>query len=102
MLQELKTQVHEVWAVAKSEWPIKSGQSNSGLKEFIEVDAHGNVRAGVRNAVKYAPYVRPKEWFGATTAWQRLVRGRIRIVNKELTRRFLIVIDRTVREAARG
>lgn len=98
----LEAEVREVLAIAKSEWPIKSGRSNKGLVMVTEIRNGDTLVVGIRNDVPYAPWVRPKEWFGATTAWQRLVRGRIVIVNREVVKRFQPILIEAMRRASGG
>jgi hypothetical protein len=97
----LEAEIREVHAIARSEWPIKTGKSSAGLKVFTEIRGE-ELRVGIENSVPYAVWVRPKEWFGSTTAWQRLVRGRVVIVNREISKKLGPVIIEAMRKAANG
>lgn len=103
LLAALEAEVGEVLAVARSEWPIKTGKSNKGLVMVTEIQRGGElIVVGIRNDVPYAPYVRPKEWFGATTAWSRLVRLRMSAVNKQVVRKFQPILLEAMRKATHG
>lgn len=69
------------------EWPVVSGRSARGNK-VVTVLTPDSVAVEIHNAVPYAVYVRPKSWFGTTTAWARLVRAPMRAVAKNIAQRF--------------
>jgi hypothetical protein len=96
-------EVGEVLAVARAEWPIRTGRSRAGLRMVTEI-SDDSVRVLIENPIPYAYFVRPKDWFGAETAWMRLVRKPMKEVGLELVRdpRYGRVIADALREAGGG
>ena len=82
----MEANLEDIYNQALSEWPEKTGRSRSGLKKVWMIDEN-SIAMKIENAVPYAVYVRPKAWFGTTTAWQRLIRAPMRAAAKEVARR---------------
>jgi hypothetical protein len=84
-LKALRENVKPVFDAAYAAWPVKTGISRDGLDMTETVDAdRSTISVGIRNDVPYAIFVRPKAWYQATTAWQRLVRGPMLKVEKRI------------------
>lgn len=76
VLPQVEKAVRDLVADAAATWPVKTGVSRAGLDTEVRYDAGKNtISVHAVNDVPYAIFVRPKAWHGATTAWQRLVRG---------------------------
>lgn len=82
----MEQNLDDIYATAKSEWPVKSGKSSGGIKKVWIID-ETSIAMKIENAIPYAVYVRPKAWFGTTTAWQRLIRSPMRAAAKEIAQR---------------
>jgi hypothetical protein len=85
MLREVKT----IWAEALDEWPVETGKSRRGLKVVDEIDIGRSayvvrIIADANHNAPYTIYVKPAKWHGATTAWQRLIRGPMFVLHREL------------------
>lgn len=76
VLEALQVTVGEVHDDALRGWPVVTGRSRAGLVTVSETDGN-TISVAERNDVPYAPFIVPKAYHGATTAWQRLVRGPI-------------------------
>lgn len=73
---------------AAAEWPVKTGRSRAGLEVVSSIDVNsGRLTVQIRNDVTYAVYVPLASTFGASTAWQRLVRDPGRRALKELAKK---------------
>lgn len=78
-------EVAQLADLARDGWPVVTGRSRDGLQVVEEIDINrGTYTVRIRDDVPYAIYVRPKAWHGATTAWQRLVRGPMGKLHLEL------------------
>ena len=87
---------------AEGEWPVKTGRSRAGLEQVEELDiGRSSFTTRIRNDVPYAIFVVPAKWHGATTAWQRLVRGPMASLHKEFTEILGPVIVEGLRSAVR-
>lgn len=92
----------EILDFAVDEWPVKTGRSRAGLELVQELDlGRSSFAVRARNDVDYAIFVKPAKWHGATTAWQRLVRGPMTSLHKELTETLGPVIVAALRSGAR-
>lgn len=88
---------------ARDQWPVKTGVSKAGLELAIKVDLKGlRVIAEVRNDVPYAIYIKPKVLHGASTAWQRYVRGPAKVAQKNLEADLVDAIIARVRGETNG
>lgn len=99
LLKRLEGRFGQILGWARREWPVRTGLSKGGLDTRV---TFGNEEVTVElvNTVDYAIYVRPSKWYGATTAWQRLVRGPVqRLVREEVDR---IVGDEVRRALSNG
>lgn len=103
LLSALEGELKETLAVARSEWPIKSGRSSRGLKIVLEFRNGGELLVGgIEGDAPYTLWVRPREWFGSETAWNRLVRKQLKVVNREMAKKFQGAFITAMKEAARG
>ena len=85
VLQRLEAEAQEVLNTARNNWPIKPGRSAAGFRLATEI-RNDSVFVAVENHVPYAFYVRPREWFGADTAWNREVKKPMRKVAQQIVR----------------
>lgn len=81
----MEANVTDILRSAQGEWPVKSGDSRRGL-EMTTTITEDSIQVKIINAVPYAVYVRPRAWFGTTTAWQRLVRGPMLAAAKDIAK----------------
>lgn len=86
---EMLKGMQEIADAAVDEWPVgkqpKPVHSRDGITLVEEIDLNlSRYTVRILNPVPWAPYVRPSKWYGATTAWQRLVRGPVDKLKKEL------------------
>lgn len=103
VLDRMERDTGELLDHARGDWPVKTGQSRNGLEQHTRVDAEiTEISVEIRNDVPYAIYVRPAKWHGATTAWQRLVRGPVGSLHAELTRELGPLIVEALRQGVRG
>lgn len=103
VLARIETDVLSLVEFAYDEWPVKTGESRGGLERNTVLDmGRSEIRGEIRNDVPYAIYVRPAAWHGATTAWQRLVRGPMGSLHKELTDELGPVIVEALRRSRDG
>ena len=74
----------QVFAQARQYWPVETGKSRDGLVTYTQIDlVTGKVKAGIRNPVAYARWVRlPKRGF----ALSGLLRGPMRRAGKRLVK----------------
>lgn len=98
---EMETNVKDILATGKGEWPIKSGKSRGGLQMVTEIRDDA-VLVKIENAVPYAIWVRPKAWFGVTTAWQRLVRQPMFVAAKGIGKLVGKVVLAALKDGSRG
>lgn len=103
----IHTEVQAIMDNAHAEWPVgkarKALHSRDALeiRETVDLD-RATYTASIRNDVKYAPYVKPRKWHGATTAWQRLVRGPMAALAKKLTTTLGPAITAAIRANLKG
>jgi hypothetical protein len=76
VLVAMEAKIGQTLAEAVAVWPVRTGRSKEGLKLYSEIGT-SEVRVQIRTAVPYTYYIKPKSLHGATTAWQRWVRGPI-------------------------
>jgi hypothetical protein len=87
ILGRIELEVDAIVADARDAWPIKTGTSRAGLARETRIDPSAEtISVHLVNDVPYAIFVRPKKWHGATTAWQRLVRGPVGSLRLRLRR----------------
>lgn len=98
---EMEANARDILASAKGEWPEKTGMSRGGLKMVTEIRDDA-VLVKIENAVPYAIWVRPKAWFGTTTAWQRLVRTPMRAAAKDIAKTVGKVIVAAMKDGSHG
>lgn len=98
---EMEANARDILATAKGEWPVKSGQSRGGLQMITEIRDDA-VLVKIENAVPYAIWVRPKAWFGVTTAWQRLVRQPMFAAAKGIGKLVGKVVLAALKDGSRG
>jgi hypothetical protein len=77
VVDRITIETAEVYRVAKGLWPEKTGRSRAGLRQEVLVGID-NVRGRIMNDVDYAYYVRPKVFYGSTTAWSEYVQRPMR------------------------
>ena len=77
VVDRITIETAEVYRVAKGLWPEKTGRSRAGLRQEVLVGID-NVRGRIMNDVDYAYYVRPKVFYGSTTAWAEYVQRPMR------------------------
>lgn len=97
--QKMEAEVANIIEEAREEWPIVTGQSRDGLTRVTQIGTT-YVRVLVLNDVVHAKFVRPKKWYGADTAWQRLVRGPVSVLHKRLAIELGPEITAALRRAA--
>lgn len=103
LLSTIERRYAKVHSYAKRRWPKDTGKSRAGLILVTAIDlVRQQVTVEIRNDVDYAIYVRLYgRVYGATTAWQRLVRDRIKPVNAKLRDELLpIVVGMLAADAA--
>lgn len=81
----MEANVTDILRSAQGEWPVKSGDSRRGLQMATTI-TEDSIQVKIINAVPYAVYVRPRAWFGTTTAWQRLVRSPMLAAAKDIAK----------------
>ncbi len=85
MLERITARVEPVLADARAAWPVKTGKSRAGLDLDVLVDTdREKLRVRIVNTVDYAIFVRPSAYFGAATAWSRLVQKPMKRIHSEL------------------
>jgi hypothetical protein len=96
----MEREAAEVADFAYDEWPVESGKSRAGLEMRTVIDVgRSTATVEIRNDVEYAPYIKPKVWHGAYTAWQKLVRGPMTALRKELIDKLGPQIVESIRRA---
>lgn len=98
---EMEANARDILATAKGEWPELTGRSRAGLQMVTEIRDDA-VLVKIENAVPYAVWVRPRAWFGVTTAWQRLVRQPMFIAAKGIGKLVGKVVLAAMRDSSRG
>ena len=83
--EQMEANARDIWNSARGEWPVKSGRSRAGLELLTEIRDDA-VLVKILNDVPYAVYVRPRDWFGVTTAWARLVKTPMKAAAKDLAK----------------
>lgn len=80
----VESKVAGVLAAAQSQWPVVTGRSKGGLDDRTTVTLGSGVRVSIDTSVGYTFYIRPRSLHGATTAWQRWIRGPMYAARKAL------------------
>lgn len=86
VVRRMESDVGGILDDAASEWPIETGRSRAGLARQTTLLLGGEgVEVLIADPVPYVPFIKPRKLHGATTAWQRYVRGPMAALHRELT-----------------
>lgn len=93
----------EIAADGQDQWPVKTGESKKAITVEYRVDLAGcRVIGVISNPVPYAYYIKPKVLHGATTAWQRYIRGPAKQAQEYLALDLVEDLINAVREEGHG
>ena len=85
VLQQMEERTDEALAEIVAAWPVKSGRSRAGFRRETTFGPDF-VTTRIVNRVDYARFVRPREFFGVTTGFARIVRPAMRRAANVLVR----------------
>lgn len=75
--------IGEILVAARASWPVKTGRSRDGLAQVTAITTD-SVRVAIETRVPYTFFIKPQSLHGASTAWQRWVRGPVTAARKDL------------------
>ena len=77
VLEAMEREVEAARRDVVRDWPVKTGRSSRAFK-VETLFSPNDVTVRLINTIDYAPFVRPKEFFGVATGFVRIVRPRMR------------------------